>query len=437
MPPNRCVVSLIAACIVASVSSLNAQTVAFVDVNVVPMDKERVVEGQTVIVRDGQIVQIGATSEVQVPNDATRVNGQGRFLMPGLAEMHGHLPLPNQNLPDRWPEDVLFLYVANGVTTVRGMQGQPRHLEMRDKLERGELLGPRIYVASPQYSGRSATSVGDAERLVREHKIAGFDLLKIQEGLGADVYHAIAKTADDVGIPFGGHVPNDVGFFNALDAGQITIDHLDNAYDAVGGDLSRISEVVNALVQHGAWVVPTEVLWETVILYASPTEALTARSELKYAPSRMVESWTNRAAQRRARGDADAARQRTEFRRALLAALNDAGAGILLGTDSPQMFSVPGFAMHREMEVMVEVGMTPYEVLRAGTYRVAEYFGTEATTGTVATGNRADLILLNANPLDDVGNVTNRVGVMVNGRWLSEEDIQERLRQIAAAYSTH
>lgn len=436
MPPNRCVVSLIAACVVASVSSLNAQTVAFVDVNVVPMDEERVVEGQTVIVRDGHIVRIGATSEVQVPNDATRIDGQGRFLMPGLAEMHGHLPLPRQNLPDRWPEDVLFLYVANGVTTVRGMQGQPLHLEMRDKLERGELLGPRIYVASPQYGGRSATSVGDAERLVREHKSAGFDLLKIQEGLRADVYNAIAKTANDVGIPFGGHVPNDVGFFNALDAGQITIDHLDNAYDAVGGDLSRISEVVNALVQHGAWVVPTEVLWETVILYPSPTEALTARSELKYAPSRMVESWTNRAAQGRGRGDANAARQRTEFRRALLAALNDAGAGILLGTDSPQMFSVPGFAMHREMEVMVEVGMTPYEVLRAGTYRVAEYFGTEATTGTVATGNRADLILLNANPLDDVGNVANRVGVMVNGRWLSEEDIQERLRQIAAAYST-
>ena len=330
---------------------------------------------------------------------------------------------------------MLFLYVANGVTTVRGMQGQPPHLEMRDKLERGELVGPRIYVASPQYGG-SVTTVEEAERLVREHKSAGFDLLKIQERLGADVYNAIAKTANDVGIPFGGHVPDDVGFFNALDAGQITIDHLDNAYDAVGGDLSRISEVVNALVQHGAWVVPTEVLWETVILYASPTETLTARSELKYAPSRMVESWTNRAAQRRARGDADAARQRTEFRRALLAALNDAGAGILLGTDSPQMFSVPGFAMHREMEVMVEVGMTPYEVLRAGTYRVAEYFGTEATTGTVATGNRADLILLNANPLDDVGNVTNRVGVMVNGRWLSEEDIQERLRQIAAAYST-
>ena len=412
--------------------------VAFVDVNVVPMDRERVLQRQSVIVRNGRIVEMGPAGSTPIPDGAMRIDGRGKYLMPGLAEMHGHLPNPSQNYPERWPYDVLFLYVANGVTTVRGMQGAPRHLELRTKIESGEVLGPRLYVASPSLSARQDRGVltaEEGERLVRQYKNAGFDLLKIHEGLSQQVYNAIAATAREVNIPFGGHVPDAVGLYIAIEAGQITVDHLDNTLEAMDHEESKIPEVVRAMREAGTWVVPTEVLWETAFLVPPTAEQLRAeRTEVMYVPQRLLQFWAGSVDRRRQNSDTETGRKSIALRRKLIKALLDGGVGILLGTDSPQIFSVPGFSIHREMRVMVESGMTPYQVLESGTRRVAEYFGTLETAGTVAKGKRADLILVNANPLEDVANVAKRTGVMVNGRWLSEGQIQETLQEIAAAY---
>ena len=427
-----------AALIAALALPLFAQTrtgsTAFVDVNVVPMDGERILEHQTVIVRDQRIVALGGTDDVNVPAGSTRIDGRGKYLMPGLAEMHGHLPLPSPRNP-RYSDDTLFLYVANGITTVRGMQGRPPHIEMRAKLESGELLGPRIYVAGPSMSGRIATPEAGAQ-LVRDYHGQGFDLLKIHEGISVEVYDAIASTAREVGIEFAGHVPDAVGVFRAVDHGQITVDHLDNMYDAVDGDTARIDELVELLQRNSAWVVPTEVLWETAFLTAGDAVTLReGRPEVRYVPAQVVDGWSRSITQRGASVDVEDGQRRIQFRRQLIKAISDAGGGMLLGTDSPQIFSVPGFSLHREMKLMVDAGMTPYEVLASGTSRVAEYFGTEADDGTITVGKRADLILVNANPLDDVAHVADRTGVMVNGRWLAEDEIQTRLREIAQAYS--
>lgn len=433
------------------------QVVAFVGVNVVPMDRERVIANQTVIVRDGRIAEIGPAGQVDVPAGALRVDGAGKYLMPGLAEMHGHLP--GGQAPREFIDNVLFLFVANGVTTVRGMQGHPRQLGIRDSIAQGLTLGPTLYLGSPALAGMGGQAVQtpeEARRRVRAYKEAGYDLLKVHEGLTREVYDAIAATAREVGIPFGGHVSDLVGLRAALAAGQITVDHLDNyIFEAESDDSplrdatpqerqrrlpfhldeAKIPELAAATKRAGAWVVPTMPLWEVLQGASEPPEALLQRPEVRYMPPQQVQQWANAVRNFQSNADPDAARAHIAFRKRMLKALADAGVGILLGSDAPQIFSVPGFSLHREMRAMVDAGLTPYQVLESGTRNVAVYFGVPDEFGTVAPGRRADLILLDANPLEDVGNVARRAGVMVRGRWLPESEIQERLARIAAAYA--
>ena len=429
---------------------------AFVGVTVIPMDRERVIAGQTVVVRGNRIVEIGSMIDVEVPAGATQVDGRGKFLMPGVAEMHGHYPNPEQA---EFTEAVLFLYVANGVTLVRGMQGNASHLPLRDAIEAGEIVGPRLFVCAPSMSGNSVQTVEDAERLVREAAAAGFNHLKVHEGLTPEVYAAIASTANEVGITFSGHVSNLVGLYSALQQGQTTIDHLDNFIEAMIDDReavaaaglfdlpqlvtqideSKIGEVVAATVEAGAGVVPTEVLWETFLGGRTGEEMIAARPELRYwlpegrqGLGQGVSQWAEQADQRRATlPSPDAGRPVIELRRRLIKELYDAGVPVLLGTDSPQVFSVPGFSIHHEMQVMVESGLTPYEVLHSGTKAVADFYGA-GDFGTVAPGQRADLVLLNANPLDDVSSFADNAGVMVNGRWIPRAEIEARLAEIEA-----
>ena len=424
--------------------------IAFVGVNVVPMDSERVVENQTVLVENGHIAAFGSVDDVEVPEGATRIDGAGKYLMPGLAEMHGHLP--NPDLPEAVTENVLFLYVANGVTTVRGMQGHPSQIALRARIDRGELLGPRLVLGSPSMSGGSVATVEDAARLVREYKDAGFDLLKVHENLAPEVYDAIASTAEEVGIPFGGHVTDNVGLFHALSAGQTTIDHLDNYVEALvpegagpaeapgllGAeqllariDESRLPQLVQATLDADASVVPTMVLWESGIYATRPSEDLREeRTEVRYMPKDMVERWVQAVDERVAQSDPQMLRQLAQLRRRILSALHQGGVRILLGTDSPQIFSVPGFSIHREMQLYVDAGMTPYEVISSGTRVVGDYLG--ENFGTIAVGESADLILVDGNPLEDIKNVSRISGVMARGRYVSPEEIQKRLEAIAA-----
>lgn len=407
--------------------------VAFVDVSVLPMDASRVLEHQTVVVRDGRITEIGATSRVRVPPDALRVAGSGKYLMPGLTEMHGHLPNPaNPNMPPGLVDAVLFLYLANGVTSIRGMQGQPPHLELRDQIARGERLGPRLWVPGPPLTGNLATNPAEGRRLVEQQRAQGFDHIKIHEGLSLETYDTIAATAKRVGLAFAGHVPNAVGVTHALAAGQKSIDHLDNYVEELGGDTSQIAALARATVAAGAWTVPTMALWE-VFSGDEPVDSLAARPELRYVPSQWIAGWRQQLGNIRQGQPSDGGRT-IALRRRILKALRDAGARIALGTDSPQLFSVPGFSIHREMRVMQEAGMTPFEILASATRNVAQYYGREGEFGMVAPGQRADLLLLDGNPIADVANVARRAGVMVNGKWIPESAIETRLAQIATTY---
>lgn len=431
--------------------------VAFVGVNVLPMRGPSgpvVLENQTVVVANRRIASINPTDTVEVADDVEVIEAEGSYLMPGLAEMHGHLP-GRPLLPlDR--KNLLFLYVANGVTTVRGMQGNRSQFTTRDQIARGETIGPRLFIGSTSMSGASVTTAEQGAQLVREYHQSGYDLVEIHEGLTLDVFDAVAATANEVGIPFGGHVPDEVGLLRALEAGQVSIDHLDNyvealvpddaprgdapGIDGLGAlldvvDETRIPELVRATRASGAWVVPTMVLWETAFYgQQSSAELRGERPEVRYMPPEMVEQWDRAVDERLAASDLATNRRVSDLRRSILTALHEGGAPLLLGTDSPQIFSVPGFAMHREMALWVELGMSPYDVLETGTRRVAEYFDATDDFGSVTVGHRADLLLLNANPIEDIANVSSRGGVMVNGRWMPEAQIQERLAAIATTY---
>ena len=427
---------------------------AFVGVSVVPMDSERVLENQTVLVENGYIGALGPTAEVEVPEGAIRIDGAGKYLMPGLAEMHGHLPSPDT--PAEVTENVLFLYVASGVTTVRGMQGNESQIALRARVDRGELVGPRLVLGSPSMSGASVSTVEDAKRLVAEYKQAGFDLLKVHENLTPEVYDAIAAAAKEAGIPFGGHVTDTVGLFHALEAGQTTIDHLDNYVESLVPDdaappeapgllgaeqlLSRIDEsriplLIQATLDADASVVPTMVLWESGIYATRPSsELLQERSEVRYMPKDTVDRWVESVDERVKGSDPELLRRLADVRRRILMALHEGGVRILLGTDSPQIFSVPGFSIHREMQFYVDAGMSPYDVLSSGTRVVGDYFG--ENFGTVSVGEGADLILVDGNPLSDIENVSRISGVMARGKYVSREEIETRLAAIAASYES-
>ncbi|WP_206185291.1 amidohydrolase family protein [Sphingosinicella sp. CPCC 101087] len=431
-------------------SGAPSETIAFVGVNVVPMDSERVLEDYTVIVREGRIIAVAPRRTAELPDGTRRIDGTGRWLLPGLAEMHGHVPGPRD--PD-YAENVLFLYVANGVTTVRNMAGHPSHPALRDRIARGDLIGPTLHVASPWLGPDVAGTPEGARAAVRHHRAAGFDLLKIGS-LTRDAYPAMAETAHEIGMPFGGHIPADVGLVGALDARQSSIDHLDRYVEYLvpedrrpdgedsgffGSrwihlvDEGRLEEAVARTLAAGTWNVPTLSLVEHL---ASPEsgDAMIRRPEMRYMPRRVLDGWVRAKQEFSAREDfqPDATRALVELRRRLVRALHSAGAPIALGSDAPQFFNVPGFSIHHEMRMMAAAGLSPFEVLATGTRDAARYFGTPDAFGTIAPGRSADMILLEANPLEDLANVERRAGVMVRGRWLPEEEIQAGLERIAA-----
>lgn len=424
---------------------LLADTVAFVNVNVVPMSSDSVLTAQTVLAEDGVITAVGSVDEIRIPRNAIAVDGTDRFLMPGLAEMHAHVPAAASRNLDRY----FSLWVANGVTTVRGMLGEPSHLGLRQRLLDGEVFGPRLITSGPSLNGRTVAGTADARRQVREQAALGYDFIKIHPGLSSDEFAALAETANELGVPFAGHVPVSVGVEAALALNMATIDHLDGYFVALlpsdsyrsggyGGlfdvmlaaDLEpeRMKDIVAATAAAGTWNVPTQTLVEQLISDV-PTGDLANRTEMDYMPRERVDRWiaTKEALLAERDFDPEVAALAIQVRRDLILALHRAGARLLLGSDAPQRFNVPGFSLHRELDVLVAAGLTPFEALRTGTTAVAEFLGTN--TGCVQVGKDADLVLLDANPLEDIQNSRRIHGVMLRGEWLSATVLEQRLAQ--------
>ena len=420
-----------------------ATPTAFINVNIVPMTEEVVIAGQTVIVDNGLITSIGPVDSTPLPEHADIVDGTDRYLMPGLGEMHAHIPDAGSAELDR----VLTLFAANGVTTIRGMLGRPSHLQLRQQLLEGKVFGPRLITSGPSMNGNSVSGAADGARQVRAQHEAGYDFIKIHPGLSSNEYLAIADAANELGMPFAGHVPVAIGVDKALEAGMATIDHLDGYLaalmpadsDASGGyggffDVllagqlveERIAGLAARTAAAGTWNVPTESLFEHRVS-AVPVAELSNRSEMRYMPAATVRQWvqSKERLESEAGFNPELASRAIELRRMLILALHEAGAGLLLGSDAPQVFNVPGFSLHHELQFMVASGLTPFEAIATGTTAVAKFLGTNA--GSIEIGRTADLVLLDADPLADVRNTRRVHGVMLRGSWHSSRDLESRL----------
>lgn len=427
----------------ASPLAAQDQVTVFTNVTVLPMDTERTLANQTVIVRGQRIAELGPADRVKPPAGARVIDGRGKFLMPGLAEMHAHIP-PGQAATDANITKVLAYYALNGVTFVRGMLGDPKHLPYREQANRGEILSPSILTTGPSLNGNSIPTVESAIKAVTDQKAAGYDLMKIHPGIRREVYDSMAATARRLGIRFAGHVPLDVGITRALDLGQWTVDHVDGYIEGLApagaesqffgfnlvaqADLSKLPALVAATKKAGAWIVPTQSLFESM-LGGSTVDQLTAMPELKYWPAATVDQWKQATANTRQQlgVTVESARKYIELRRTIMQALYKGGVPFLLGSDAPQWWNVPGFSILRELQAMAKAGFTPWQILESGTKNVAKYVNQESEFGTVAAGKRADLVLLNANPLIDVGNWNQRAGVMVRGKYYDAAEIERRL----------
>lgn len=427
------------------------EAVAFVDVNVVMMDREAVVPGQTVVVQDGVIVGVGPADEIEVPAAAARVDGSGKFLLPGLADMHVHLVAPEHH------ENLALLFVANGVTTVRNMWGNPEVLALRRSIEAGELLGPRIFTSGPLTDGdppvyptaRVVTTPAEAEAAVRSDAGAGYDAIKVYSNLDPREYAALTAAARGLEIPVWGHVPDAVGLEAAFAAGQSSVEHLQGyllALQADGSPLARVAQgrvdeteglahvdlerlpaIVRATTDAGVWNTPSLVVHQTIVA-SDQAALLEQKPSMRYVPPAIQAMWVPIRAgwlDSFSAEDYERYRQLNVLMMRITGALHEGGALLLLGTDAPNPYVVPGFSVHEELRNLVAAGLTPYEALATATTAPAEFLG--ARSGAVEVGRNADLLLLNSNPLADVSNAADRAGVMVRGVWYSEMDLQLRL----------
>lgn len=415
-------------------------------VNVVSMIDGSIAREQAVVIKADRIVAVVPAAEID-SDHVGLVDGGGAWVIPGLAEMHAHVP-PQQRGAQH-AADVLALFLANGVTTIRGMLGEPWHLQLRKDLESGTVFGPRLVTSGPSFNGRTVSSPDQAARRVREQFEAGYDFVKLHPGLEADEFRAIAKTARSVGIPFAGHVSFDVGIDLALHYRQDSIDHLDGYAQemleeasslegvspawfglnlATGMTSERAPQLAIQTALAGVWNVPTQSLFETTT-GTQAIEALMNRPGMDYLSDSLSASWAQAVRQIREQSTTE---QRARFlaaRRALIAELQDAGAGLLLGSDAPQIMNVPGFSIHQELAWLVGAGLTPLQALQSGTVNVARYFG-ENDRGQVKAGFIADLVLIEANPLEDISASGRVLGVMRAGRWFNREHLDRLLEGV-------
>lgn len=448
-------------------SGRSPQRTALVDVAVVDVDRQGLLalsRHQTVVVTDGIISARGPTSSVHVPRGAVVVAGRGKYLIPGLCDMHVHT-LPNERRPqsvDTW----LPVFVVNGVTTVRDMGGAQDALNStRSRIARERLTAPRIVAAGPAidgvppHFGVGVANEAEAREQVRVHNRDGADFIKPYDLLTREAYFALVDEAKKLGMPVAGHVPVSLSVKEVSDAGQASVEHLldfaascatneDELRDArrtveaaretknfatwVRGrwaeeehaaqthSRERCVALFHHLATNGTWITPTLV---------NKRAALDVKRRLNDSRMQYVEpstrvAWDRNAALSPSTAEEVAGRtKRFDLMLRLVSEANDASALLLAGTDVGSPFPLlPGFSLHEELQILVEAGLTPLQALRAATLGPARYFHEERTAGTVAVGKTADLVLLERNPLEDIRNTQAIVGVMAQGRWYTAAD---------------
>jgi imidazolonepropionase-like amidohydrolase len=444
----------------AARGALATGSYAITNVAVVPMTSDTVIRDATVIVRDGRIAEVGPSRGVRVPADVRRIDGTGKFLIPGLADMHTHLYSDGET-PDSVAPDELGVMVANGVTTIRLMIGTPVHLALRRDVAQGRVLGPMLWVASPQFAGKEeengvvVATPEQARAAVRQVVDAGYDFVKLTTDITPEVYDAVTGEARRRGIRVVGHVDPRVGVPRALAAGQ-HIEHLDGYFESVMADSAppdlsisnygifqprnwetldhvddaKVDRIARATAKAGVWSTPTLHLFNTAFGTGETDEAMRSRGDWSMITPEVRKLYLGARTQYWKQAASEARRKRyVEVRNTLTRKIAEAGGKIMAGSDTPEWLMVYGWELHREIAAFVAAGLTPYQALQTATTNPAEFL--KATDwGTIRKGMRADLVLLAGNPLDDIRNTTRIEAVAVGGRWLPRGELD---RMIATA----
>jgi imidazolonepropionase-like amidohydrolase len=385
----------------------------------------------TVIVRGDRITAAG--TRVRAPRGLRVVDGRGKYLIPGLWDMHVHLRANfDLAVPDASGRTFYAPhFVANGITGVRSMWDSAADIRrLREAMAAGEVAGPRIVSSGnmldgprPFVPGAIACATPEQGRqAVRRLKAEGSDFIKVYSWLPRDVYFAIVKEAASLGLSVAGHLPNSVTASEASDAGQKSMEHL------MGIPLAGDSQALFAtFVRNGTWQTPTLTALRSVAYFGDPQ--LANPQQMADLPPALAQFWKS-GGPGMARVQ-DATTRKREFERQLefVGAMHRAGVKILAGTDTPNPYVFPGSSLHDELELLVRAGLTPAEALRAATVGAAEYLGLADRLGAVEPGKLADLVLLDANPLDDVANTRRIHAVVLGGKLHPKADLERMLTE--------
>jgi len=426
---------LVVAATALAAASVTPQTPTFAiaGVNVVDVVDGRIVPNSTVTIRGTAIASV--TQNAAPPQDARVVDGKGQFLIPGLWDMHAHMEAAGAS----W----LQLYVANGVTGIRDMGSDlDLILKMREATSSGGLLGPRIFAAGPILDDAPGDwpfrlrvkTAEDGRAAVQMLKRRGVDLIKVHDHTPRAAFFAIAEEARRQKLPLAGHMPLGLTAEEVIDAGQGDIEHLSNLqlWKPCSGGAKYSPEACRPffemLARRGIWQTPTLAAMSEIATIGTSASAVSP-DRLAYAGKSLRAMWAANQSASNATEVARILRAGAEVAAIVTSDMAKAGVGILAGCDT----MIAGFCVHDELATMVRGGMAPLAALQTATLNPARYFGLQQTAGSVASGRRADLVLLDGNPLTDIANVGRIRAVLVAGRLLDRKELDKVLAQVKIA----
>ena len=424
---------------VLSYSQKQVSRVLFRQANVIAMTNEQVLQGRDVLVENGVIKSI-STRRLKVDSQTQVVNARGKFLIPGLCDMHIHTSFGD--------EQQLRLYVINGVTTILDLNGSERDLKWRGRLAAGELLGPTLYVSGQILDGDPKRTdhvfVRDREAalaIVKQQAQAGYDFVKPYSNLSPEAYYGIVEAARHEHIRLVGHVPKKVGVVNVIRAKQDAIAHYEELYRFFVDrskdpwdkkpDPSKIPDLTRELLENQVWVISTLSAMTDILDQATDLQSFLARPEMRYVPASYMKDYQSDPGSYPKRGEQWLKQNQimVPFLFQLAGELNKSGVPLMAGTDATNPIQIPGLSMHDELETLVKAGLSPYQALVAATSAPARFLKRNA--GTIEEGRIADLVLLDANPLRDIKSSRKIHGVLVHGSmWLDQASIQRLDREL-------
>jgi imidazolonepropionase-like amidohydrolase len=420
-----------------SATTANAvETIAFVGFDVLPMTGEGMLRGQIVIVRDGVISRIGRVGVLDIPPGARTIEGDGQgVLVPGLVDAHVHLPGAR--------EDFLPLFLANGVTTVFNLEGDPRHLALRERARTPTFKGPRIFTSGPFLNDETIRTVTEARAAVDEHVAAGYDFIKIHGRMSEVAYAALTDAAHEHGLAVVGHAPRNLRFSAVLEHGQVDVVHAEELIYTGLQDLDarKATELAGRVAEAGTWLTPTMSTFQSIEEQWASAEGLAARlarPEAAWLPPSLRRSWADSDVYV---GRPERERSRIEemnaFHATLVRVMHSAGVPLLAGTDTPLPGLVPGFSLHDELDALVGAGLTREEALRAATADAGRFVRdnvqAEPAFGTITQGAAADLVLVASDPRAELSTLRRPLGVMVRGTWYGRDALRAMLVSVAGA----